>query len=98
MGVEGEADRDQHVETRLGGFAGGGGEINAGEGAELRPDEDRGAALGLALHEAAFRADVSAPGIGSETDKLDPVGAIGLMDASRFQMLDYHRGEIGFGR
>ena len=62
MGVEIEGAGDQHVETRVRGLARGGDEVDAGEGAEFRADEDGGAALVLArlLDEAAFGADIFA--------------------------------------
>ena len=60
VGVVVEGAGDQHVEPRLGGLAGGGDEVGAGEGAELGTDQDAGAALRLALQEPAFGADVFA--------------------------------------
>ena len=47
--VEGEGAGDQHVEARLRCLARGGGEVDAGDGAEFRADEDRGAALASRL-------------------------------------------------
>ena len=73
MGVVVEGAGDQHVEPRLGGFAGGGDEVHAGEGAELRADQDAGAALGLAFQEAAFGADIFA-GPGLQAGEVDAVG------------------------
>ncbi|HLB47715.1 MAG TPA: hypothetical protein VJL59_11975 [Anaerolineales bacterium] len=43
MGVVVESAGDEHVETGVGGLAGGGYQIRAGDGAELWPDEDGGA-------------------------------------------------------
>ena len=59
--VEGAGDQD--VEVGVAGLAGGGDEIGAGDGAELRADEDGGALLGVAFHVAAFGADqIAGPG------------------------------------
>ena len=46
VGVVVEGAGDQHVEAGVAGLAGGGDQIGAGDGAELRADEDRGALLG----------------------------------------------------
>ena len=43
VGVVVEGAGDQHVEVGVAGFAGGGNEIGAGDGAEFGADEDRGA-------------------------------------------------------
>jgi hypothetical protein len=43
MGVEVEGAGDEDVEAGVGGFAGGGDEVGAGDGAELRADQDCGA-------------------------------------------------------
>ena len=58
--VEIEGAGDQHVEARFGGLAGGGDEIDARDGAEFRPHEDAGAALGLAFGRSALGADIFA--------------------------------------
>ena len=75
MRVVVEGAGDQHVEPRLGGFARGGDEVDAGERAELRADQDAGAALGLAFQEAAFGADIFA-GPGLQAGEVDAVGLL----------------------
>ncbi len=97
MGVVVECAGDQHVEPRLGGFAGGGDEIGAGEGAELGADQDAGAAFGLTFQEAAFGADIDA-GPGLQAGEVDAVGLVGLVHAGGAQMVQHHGGEIDGGR
>ena len=49
MGVIVEGASDQHVEAGVAGFAGGGDQIGAGDGTELRANEDGGALLGAGV-------------------------------------------------
>ena len=65
--VEGAGDED--IEVGIAGFARGGDEIGARDGAELGADEDGGALLGLAFEVAAFGAD-SSPGQGVSAVKV----------------------------
>ena len=91
--VEGEGAGDQHVEARLGRLARGGDEIDAGERAELRADQDGGAALSavLALHEDAFGADVLARPAGDGDRSLMRSPFVALLHAGGAQVLEHHR-------
>jgi hypothetical protein len=67
MGVVVEGAGDEYVEVGITGLARGGDQIGAGDGAELRADEDGGAflaaGLGIALTIAAFGTDqIARPG------------------------------------
>ena len=96
--VEGAGDED--VEVGVGGFAGGGDEVRARDGAELGADED-GGALFAAGALASFKvkahgADVLARPRG-ERGEGDLVLFVGLLDAGDAEGFEDHRGEIAFG-
>ena len=87
-----EGAGDQHVEAGIAGLAGGGDEVGALHGAELRADEDGGALLGLAFHVAAFGADqIARPG--RERGEGDPVFLVRLLHAGGLEVLQDHLGE-----
>ena len=93
MGVVIEGAGDEHVEIRITGFAGGGDQIGAGNGAELGADEDGGAFL-LAVFFAAFEitafgADQVA-GPGGEGGEVDLIFLVGLLHAGGFEVFQNH--------
>ena len=92
VGVVVEGAGDQHVEAGIAGLAGGGDQIGALDGAELRADEDGGALLGLAFQVAAFGADEIA-GPGRERGEGDPVLLVRLLHAGDLEVLQDHLGE-----
>ena len=87
-----EGAGDQHVEAGIAGLAGGGDEVGALDGAELRADEDGGALLGVAFHVAAFGADQIA-GPGRERGEGDLVLLVRLLHAGGLEVLQDHLGE-----
>ena len=97
MGVVAEGAGDQHVEAGVGGLARGGDQVRPRDGAELRANEDpgaaRGAGLAAALHIAPLGADIVA-GPGREGGEFDAVLLVRLLDTRRPQILQDHLGEI----
>ncbi len=94
MRIEGEGAGDEGVEARVHRFARRGDQVDARERAEFGTDEDRGAPLRLALHEAPLRPDIFA-GPGRQRGKADRVALLGLVDAGGAQMLQHHCCEVG---
>ena len=96
-GVVVEGAGDEHVEAGFGGFAGGVHQVWAGDGAELRGDEDAGAALAagllVAFRVAAFGADGIA-GPRGERGEGDPVFLVRLLDAGGAQVVEDDGGEV----
>ena len=87
-----EGAGDQHIETGIAGLAGGGDQVGALDGAELRADEDGGALLGLAFHVAAFGADeVARPG--RKRGEGDPVFLVRLLHAGGLEVFQDHLGK-----
>ena len=94
MGVVAERAGDEDVESGVAGFAGGGDQIRAGDGAEFGADEDGGAFLGGGASIVAFAAafDVAAFGAdevarpGEERSERDPVLLVGLLDAGGLEV------------
>ena len=87
-----EGAGDQHIEPGIARLAGGGDEIRALHGAELRADEDGGAFLGVAFHVTAFGADQIA-GPGGERGEGDLVLLVRLLHAGGLEVLQDHLGE-----
>ena len=96
MGVVVEGAGDEHVEVGIAGLARGGHQIGAGDGAELRADEDGGAflaaGLGVALDIAAFGADqIARPG--RERREGDLVFLVRLLHPGGLEVLQNHLDE-----
>ena len=92
-----ERARDQHVEVGVGGLAGGGHQVGAGDGAELRADEDAGAAFGADVRVAFDVAPLGADQVTRprrERGEGDAVLTAGLLDAGRVQVLQDHGREV----
>ena len=97
VGVVVEGAGDEHVEVGIAGLAGGGDQIGAGDGAELRADEDGGAflaaGLGVALDIAAFGADqVARPG--RERCEGDLVFLVRLLHPGGLEVLQDHLDKV----
>ena len=84
VSVVAESAGDQHVEAGVGSLARGGDQIGPRDGAELRADEDAGAArdatLAASLHIAPLGADIVA-GPGRERGEFDAVLLVRLLHA-----------------
>ena len=78
VGVVGEGARDQQVEAGVPGLARRGHEVRPRHGAELRADQDAGAALLVALQEPALGAEELAAPAG-EAGEGDAVRLAGLL-------------------
>ena len=85
MGVVAEGAGDEDIEACVSGFAGGGNEFWAGNGAEFGADEDTGSFFGIAIafYITAFSADVVTRPAG-DAGKGDFVFFMGLLNASSF--------------
>ena len=97
VGVVVEGAGDEHVEAGIAGFAGGGDQIGAGDGAELGADEDGGAFLlagfFAAFDIAAFGADQIA-GPRGERGEGDLVFLVGLLHTGGLQVFQDHLHEV----
>ena len=82
-----------HIESGVGGLPGGSNQVLPRHRAELRTDEDSGTPLALAFGVAALGGDVLA-GPRGEGGELDPVLAVGLLDAGGAEVFEDDRGEI----
>jgi hypothetical protein len=91
--VEGKRAGDESIEACVHRLARGGDEIDARERAEFRADENGGSPLRLALHEPPFGPDIFA-GPRVQRREADRVALLGLVDASRAQMLQHHGSEV----
>ena len=95
MGVVIEGAGDEHIEARIAGLARGRHQVGAGDGAELRTDEDSRALLDarllVAFQIAAFGADIFA-GPGGERGEDDLVLFVRLLHAGGLQIFEDHLG------
>ena len=96
VGVVVEGAGDEHIEAGIAGLARGGDQIGAGDGAELRADEDGGAflaaGLGVAFDIAAFGADqIARPG--RERGEGDLVFLVRLLHAGGLEVFQDHLDE-----
>ena len=84
-----EGAGDQHIEPGIARLAGGGDEVGALDGAELRANEDGGALLGVAFQVTAIAADQFA-GPGGERGEGYLVIFVRLLDAGGLEVLQDH--------
>ncbi len=93
VGVIGEGAGDQDVEAGIAGLPRRGHQVGAGDGAEFGADQDAGAALLVALHEAALGTDkVAGPAL--EAGEGDAVFLVRLLHAGAAEVLQDHPGRI----
>ena len=87
-----EGAGNQHIESSIASFAGGGYKVGALDCAKLRTDKYGRAFLGVTFHVAAFGADEIA-GPGDQRSERDPVLLVGLLHSGDLEVLQDHLGE-----